>query len=70
MRHSLANSAQDNRPAMAKSHLARVVLVLLCWELVATARLTKVNAKIIFVVRHIFFWFYLTLLSIVVFTQS
>jgi hypothetical protein len=57
MRHSLANSAEDNRPVMAKAHLARVVIALLCWELVATARLTKVNAKIIFVIRHICFGF-------------
>jgi hypothetical protein len=54
---------------MAKYHLARVAVVLLCWELLATARVAKVNAKIIFAVRHILLLFYSKMLSIVLFAQ-
>jgi hypothetical protein len=54
---------------MVRSHLATVAVVLLCWELLATARVTKVNAKIIFAVRHILFLLYSTMLSLFLFTQ-
>ena len=48
--HSLANSTQDNSHTMAKPLLARVAFVLLCWEAFATARVTKVNATITFII--------------------
>jgi len=34
--------------AMATPHLARTLLVLLCWETFAASRLTKVNAKLLY----------------------
>ena len=37
---------QDDSHAMAKPRLARVALVLLCWETLAIAQITKVNATI------------------------
>jgi hypothetical protein len=35
---------------MAKLRLARVALVLLCWEAFANAQVTKVNATITFII--------------------
>jgi hypothetical protein len=48
--HSLANSTRDNSHAMAKPLLARVAFVLCCWETLATAQVTKVNATITFII--------------------
>jgi hypothetical protein len=48
--HSLATSNQDNSNGMATPRLARVALSLLCWEMIATAQVTKVNATITFII--------------------